>query len=199
MTRVRNDLFNPRQGLNRGRPAWFEALWYVAKCLFFLPPWPFPSRLKCMVLRWFGARVGKGVRIKPRVNIHFPWKFIVGDFTWIGEEAFILNFEPVSVGSHCCISQRAFLCTGNHDYRKPDMPYRNRPIALQDGAWIGAQVFVGPSVTIGREAVIASGSVVTSDQPSGMVCGGNPCSPIRKRWPAERSPNQTQWRRSEAS
>jgi len=190
MTRVRNDLFNAKQGLDRGRPAWFEALWYMVKCLLFLPPWPFPSRLKCAVLRWFGAKVGKSVRIKPRVNIHFPWKFIVGDFTWIGEEVFILNFEPVSVGSQCCISQRAFLCTGNHDYRKPDMSYRNRPISVQDGAWVGAQVFVGPGVTIGREAVIAAGSVVTSDQPAGMVCGGNPCAPVRKRWPAERSPNQ---------
>jgi len=187
MTRVRNDLFNPKNGLDRGRPVWFASLWYLTKCLLFLSPWPFPSRLKCLILRCFGATIGKGVVIKPRVNIHLPWKLTVGDFTWIGEEVFILNFEPVTIGSNCCISQRAFLCTGNHDYRQPNMAYRNRPIILQDGAWVGAQVFVGPGVTIGREAVLAAGSVVTSHQPAGMVCSGNPCAPVRNRWPGERS------------
>jgi putative colanic acid biosynthesis acetyltransferase WcaF len=190
MTRVRNDSFDPRQGLDRGRPIWFVAFWYMVKCLLFLSHWPFPSRLKCVLLRSFGARIGKGVLIKPRVNIHFPWKLTVGDFTWIGEEVFILNFEPVVVGSHCCISQRAFLCTGNHDYTQPEMPYRNRPITLQDGAWVGAQVFVGPGVIIGQEAVLAAGSVATSNQPAGMVCSGNPCVPVRNRWSDEHLPRE---------
>lgn len=183
MTRVRNDLFDPSHGLDRGRPLWVESLWYVAKCAFFLTPWPFPSRLKCWLLRRFGAQVGKGVVIKPRVNIHLPWKLEVGDFTWLGEEAFILNLERVTIGSHCCISQRAFLCTGNHDFRQPDMPFRNRPITIEDGAWIGAQVFVAPGITIGEDAVIAAGSVVIHNIIAGMVCAGNPCKPQKQRWP----------------
>jgi putative colanic acid biosynthesis acetyltransferase WcaF len=157
-------------------------MWYLVKCALFLPPWPVPSVIKRLILRWFGAHIGKGVVIKPRVNIHLPWKLAVGDFTWIGEEAFILNFEPVGIGAHCCISQRVFLCTGNHDYRRPEMPYRNRPILIENGAWVGAQSFVGPGVIIGREAVITAGSVVTKNQPPQMVCGGNPCVPIRNRW-----------------
>jgi putative colanic acid biosynthesis acetyltransferase WcaF len=182
MTRVRNDLFDPTIGLNRGRTKLAEAIWYAMKCILFLTPCPYPSALKRMVLRCFGARIGQGVVIKPRVNIHFPWKLSVGDHTWIGEEVFILNFEPVSIGAHCCVSQRAFLCTGNHDYRQPSMPYRNQPIVLQDGAWIGAQTFVAPGVTIGSEAVIAAGSVVTHDQPAYMVCAGNPCEAVKNRW-----------------
>src|ERR1035437_4993246 len=83
-TRVRLDLFDSRQGLDRGRPKLVEALWYLVKCALFLTPLPFPSSLKRSVLRLFGARVGNGVVIKPRVNIHFPWKLAVGDFTWIG-------------------------------------------------------------------------------------------------------------------
>src|ERR1700733_4183499 len=158
MTRVRNDLFNPRQGLDRGRSKFVEAVWYIVKCVLFLSPWPFPSSLKCALLRFFGARIGTGVVIKPRVNIHFPWKLFVGDHAWIGEEVFILNFEPVTIGAHCCISQRVFLCTGNHDFRKPDMPYRNRPITMEDGAWVGAHAFVSPGVTIGTETVITAGS-----------------------------------------
>ena len=180
--RVRNDLFNPRIGLDRGRSGLVEAAWYLVKCGFFLPALPFPSPLKRSLLRLFGARVGRSVVIKPRVNIHFPWKLSLGDFTWVGEEVFILNFEPVTIGAHCCISQRAFLCTGNHDHRRPEMPYRNQPIAIEDGSWVGAQVFVAAGVTIATEAVITAGSVVTRSQPAGRVCGGNPCAPLRDRW-----------------
>jgi putative colanic acid biosynthesis acetyltransferase WcaF len=182
MTRVRNDLFDPLNGLDRGRPPAFEALWYAVKCLVFLSALPYPSRFKCALLRWFGARIGRGVVIKPRVNVHFPWKLIIDDFAWIGEETFILNLEPVKIGSHCCISQRAFICTGNHDYRVPDMPFRNRPISLDDGVWVGAQAFIGPGVTIGTDAVVTAGSIAIKSLPSEMVCAGNPCRPLRHRW-----------------
>jgi putative colanic acid biosynthesis acetyltransferase WcaF len=182
MLRVRNDLFDARLGLDRGRPFWIEACWYLCKCLLFLTPLPVPSIIKRSVLRSFGARIGQGVVIKPRVNIHFPWKLAIGDHTWIGEEVFLLNFEAITIGDQCCISQRAFLCTGNHDYRQPSMPYRNQPITVEHGAWVGAQVFVSPGVTIGSEAVIAAGSVVTKSQPAGAVCAGNPCTATRSRW-----------------
>jgi putative colanic acid biosynthesis acetyltransferase WcaF len=185
--KVRNDLFNPAKGLDRGRSRRHEAVWYLVKCAFFLTPLPFPSSIKVRVLRWFGASIGRGVVIKPRVNIHFPWKLSVGNHSWIGEEVSILNFEPVTIGSHCCISQRAFLCTGNHDFRQPDMCYRNRPIKIEDGAWVGAQVFVSPEVTIGSEAVITAGSVVTKSQPAKMVCSGNPCLAHKQRWPEDYS------------
>jgi putative colanic acid biosynthesis acetyltransferase WcaF len=187
MTRVRNDLFDPAVGLDRGRPKIVEMIWYGVKCVLFLTPLPFPSSLKRIVLRCFGARIGRGVVIKPRVNIHLPWKLSVGEHTWIGEEVFILNFEWVTIGAHCCISQRAFLCTGNHDFREPTMPYRNQPIVVNDGAWVGAQTFVAPGVTIGCEAVISAASVVTRDQPPRMVCSGNPSAPVRCRWPSNAS------------
>ena len=182
-SKVRQDLFDPRQGLDRGRPRLVEAAWYLVKCVFFLSALPWPSSLKCALLRLFGGTIGRHVYIKPRVNIHFPWKLRVGDHTWIGEEVFILNFEPVTIGAHCCLSQRAFLCTGNHDFRQPDMRYRNQPITVEDGAWVGAQVFVSPGVTIGMEAMITAGSVVTSNQPAKMICRGNPCAAIKPRWP----------------
>ena len=179
---VRNDLFDSRRGLRRGRCIIIEALWIVIKNTLFLSSFPWPSILKVWLLRFFGAKIGVGVVVKPRVNIHMPWKLRIGDHTWIGEEVFILNFEPVTIGSNCCISQRAFLCTGNHDYKDVTFPYRNRPIVIEDGAWVGAQVFVAPGVVIHNEAVASAGSVVTHDLPSAMVCGGNPCIPIRARW-----------------
>jgi putative colanic acid biosynthesis acetyltransferase WcaF len=130
---TRLDRFDASKGLDRGRPQWFEALWYLVKCMFFLSPFPWPVSLKRSLLRAFGAKVGASVNIKPRVNIHFPWKLELGDWCWIGEEVFILNFEPVSIGAHACISQRVFLCCGNHDFRDPSFTFRNAAITVGEG------------------------------------------------------------------
>jgi putative colanic acid biosynthesis acetyltransferase WcaF len=181
-TRVRNDLFQPTLGLERGRAWWIEAGWMAVKSVFFLSGLPWPRRLKRGILRLFGARIGIEVIIKPRVNIHFPWKLEIGDHSWIGEEVMILNLEPVRIGRHCCLSQRAFLCTGNHDFRDPSMPFRNAPIVIEDGVWVGAQSFVAPGRRLGLDAVITAGSIVLSDVPAGMICSGNPCAPQRARW-----------------
>jgi len=182
MTRMRLDLFDAARNLDRGRPAWFEAAWYLVKIVFFLSAMPWPSSLKCNLLRAFGAKIGSRVVIKPRVNVHFPWRFEVGDHSWIGEEVFILNFEPVQIGSHACVSQRAFLCTGNHDFRDEHFSFRSAPIRVRDGAWVGGAVFVGPGVEIGDETVVTAGSVVLKSLPAGMVCGGNPALPHSPRW-----------------
>jgi putative colanic acid biosynthesis acetyltransferase WcaF len=182
MTRMRLDLFDASRNLDRGRPAWFEAAWYLVKILFFLSALPWPSLLKRGLLRVFGAKVGPGVVIKPRVNVHFPWRLEVGAHSWIGEEVFILNFAPVRVGSQACVSQRVFLCTGNHDFRDETFSFRSAPISVGDGAWVGASVFVGPGVEIGDEAVVTAGAVVLKSLPGGMVCSGNPAEPRSRRW-----------------
>jgi len=181
-TRVRNDLFDPSDGLDRGRPAWTETLWYACKVVFFLSALPWPRSLRRLLLRAFGAKVGEGVVIKPRVNIHLPWKLSIGRHAWVGEEVCILNFEPVHIGAQACISQRAFLCTGNHDFRDPAMRYRNRGITVGEGAWIGAQVFVDPGAEIGEDAVVTAGSIVLGSLPAATICSGNPCRPVKPRW-----------------
>lgn len=173
--------FDASVGLDRGAGRLKEALWILVRAVFFQSALPWPRALKRGLLRAFGARIGRGVVIKPRVTIHFPWKLEVGDHSWIGEEVFILNFETCRIGAHCCVSQRAFLCGGNHDYRAPDFAYRNGPITLEDGVWVGAQAFVGPSVTIGANAVLTVGAVATRDQPAGWICAGNPCVAVKRR------------------
>jgi putative colanic acid biosynthesis acetyltransferase WcaF len=178
---VRLDTFDASRGLERGRPKWFEAIWYFTKCVFFLSPLPWPSGLKARLLRLFGAKVGRGVVLKPRLNIHFPWKLELGDYVWLGEEVMILNFESVVIGDHVCISQRSFLCTGNHDFKVPSFDYRNSPIKVGAGAWIAAQCFVGPGVTLGDGCVIMAGSVVAESLPPWMICRGNLCMPIKPR------------------
>jgi putative colanic acid biosynthesis acetyltransferase WcaF len=179
---VRNDLFDSRKGFELGRPRWVFMLWYLSKCIFFLSSIPWPSQLKSWLLRLFGAEVGQGVYWKPRVNIHIPWKLKVGDYTWIGEEACIINFAPIRIGAHCCLSQRSFLCSGNHDYRSRDMQFRHAPIVLEDGVWVGAGAFVGPGVTVGVDAVITAMSLANCSLAGGWVYAGQPCKAVRQRW-----------------
>jgi putative colanic acid biosynthesis acetyltransferase WcaF len=182
MSKVRLDLFDSKLGLDRGASKPKEILWYLIKIIFFLSAIPYPSKLKVFILSVFGAKIGTGVVIKPRVNIHFPWNLVIGNNVWIGEEAFLLNFELLSIGNNVCISQRAFLCGGNHDYKISSMPYRNGPITLEDGCWIGASSFVGPNVTIGTDTVVSVGSVVTQSLEGNGVYRGNPAQFIKNRW-----------------
>lgn len=182
LSKVKLNQFDSSVGLNREASKMKEIIWYIIKMIFFLSAFPYPSGFKRFILRSFGAKVGKGVIIKPRVNIHFPWKLIVGDDVWIGEEAFLLNFEPLAIGNNVCISQRAFLCGGNHNYKIPSMPYRNGSITLEDGCWIGANCFVGPNLIIGVDTVVSAGSVVTKSLNSNGVYRGNPVEFIKNRW-----------------
>jgi putative colanic acid biosynthesis acetyltransferase WcaF len=167
---------------NRGAGKAKEIMWYILKMVFFLSAFPFPSSLKVAILKLFGAKVGARTLIKPRVNIHFPWKLVLGDDVWIGEEALLLNFEVLTIGSNVCISQRTFLCGGNHDYKDPTMPFRNAPITLKDGVWVGASCFVGPGVTIGVDTVVSAGSIVTGNLNSNSIYKGNPAVFIKERW-----------------
>lgn len=176
------DNFDAAKDFQRGAGIVRFSLWYLVKVFFFLTALPFPSGFKVLLLRMFGAKVGRGLTLKPRVNIHFPWKLSIGDYVWIGEEVCILNFETVSIGNHVCLSQRVFLCGGNHDFRDPAFSYRNGPIVLEDGCWLGAGCFAGPGVTVGTDAVAAAGSVITSDLSPNGVYKGNPLIYVTERW-----------------
>lgn len=182
ISNVKLNKFDPSNGLDRGAPRLKEAMWHLVKMVFFLTAFPIPQKIKSVLLTWFGAKIGKGLVIKPRVNIHMPWKLEIGDYSWIGEEVFILNFEQVKIGKNVCLSQRAFLCGGNHDYRDPAFKYRNGPITIQDGAWVGANCFIGPNVRIGIDTVVGAGSVVTSDLSSNSIYKGNPVRWVKNRW-----------------
>ena len=174
--------FDPRDGLDREVSRLVEGVWFVTKVVFFTSSIPWPSRLKASLLRRFGATVGSRVLLRHRINIHMPWKLTIGDDCWIGEESWILNLEPVTLGSDVCISQRAFICTGNHDYRSSTMRYRNDPVEIEDGAWVGAAAFVGPGVTVGRNGVVAAGSVITSDVEPNTVVSTVGLRTERTRW-----------------
>lgn len=147
---------------DRGAPKWKELLWWVVRSLFFAPWFPVPSCCKVSWLRIFGAKVGRGVVIRSRVNITFPWRFSCGDHVWIGDEVLILSLAPVCLGSNVCISQRAFLCTGSHRFSRETFDLVTRPITIGDGCWIAAQAFVGPGVELPPGTLVKAGEVRTA-------------------------------------
>jgi putative colanic acid biosynthesis acetyltransferase WcaF len=110
-----------------------------------------------------------------------PWRLKAGNDCWIGDEVYILNLDNVTLGNNVCLSQRAFLCTGSHDWSAPHFDLVHQPITIEDGVWICANAFIGPGVTVGRNTVVTVGSVVTKDLPPDMICGGQPCMPIKPR------------------
>jgi putative colanic acid biosynthesis acetyltransferase WcaF len=162
----------------RGVPAWKEGAWWLVRSCLFAPWFPTPSSWKVAALRAFGAKVGQGVVIRSRVNITFPWRLEVGDHVWIGDEVLILSLAQVRIGSNVCISQRAFLCTGSHDFAKPTFDLMIRPITVGDGCWIGAQAFVGPGVVFGDSSRCFAGAVVTKEVAAGAAVGGVPAKGI---------------------
>lgn len=159
---------------DRGAPKWKEALWTAIRCLFFQNPLPWPSILRVGLLRAFGATAGKDVVIRSNVNVSFPWRLTIGDHVWIGEDVGILSLAQVTIGSNVCISQRAYLCTGSHDYRREDFKLVTRPIIVHDGSWIAACAFIAPGVEIGKGAVISAGAVVFENVPPNSIARGNP-------------------------
>ena len=129
----------------------------------------------------FRASIGSGVVIKPRVTIKYPWKLVVGDHSWIGEQVWIDNLDQVTIGANVCISQGALLLCGNHDYKKPTFDLITGPIVLENGVWIGAKASLAPGVTCGSHSVLSMGSVASKDLEAWTVYQGNPAVAVRER------------------
>lgn len=156
-------------------------IWYITNALIVRASWnPFVG-IKLWLLRLFGAKIGKGLVLKNNVTIKSPWNLSVGDYCWIGENVWIDNLDKIVIGNNVCISQGALLITGNHDYTKSSMPYRNAPIIIKDGAWVGANVTVTAGVTVAENSVLTAGAVVTHNTEANMIYQGNPAKPIRER------------------
>jgi len=169
-----NNEFEPGAFLKR-------IIWYILSVLIFKSTWPWPSRYKVAVLRFFGANVGEGVVLKPSVSIKYPWFLSIGDNVWIGEKVWIDNLVEVQIASNTCISQGAMLLTGNHNFTKSTFDLMARPIYLEKGVWIGAQSIVCPGVTCFTHAVLSVGSVATKDLDPYCIYSGNPAVKTKTR------------------
>ena len=154
------------RGYDKGRGRLMCAAWALiaepAQSSVLMPP-----RLRALLLRAFGARIGRGTLIRHGVRIHWPWKLTVGRDCWIGVGVALLDPAPITIGDDVCLSQQAMLCTGSHRADDPRFEVDLGPIVVGSGSWIAARATVLRGVTIGRDAVVGATALVTRDVPDG--------------------------------
>jgi putative colanic acid biosynthesis acetyltransferase WcaF len=165
----------------RGRPAWFVQLWWIVQATLFRCSPQFLYGWRRFLLRLFGAKIGEGVIIRPTVEITYPWKLTIGDYSWIGDYAALYTLGEIHIGDNACISQHCYLAGAGHDYTRTTFDMVEQRITIEPEAWLATGVFVAPGITVGRGAVVGARSVVVKDLPPMMICAGNPARVLRPR------------------
>lgn len=173
------------EGANAGE-RWREHLWRTIGRTLMRMTFHNWYGVRRHLLRLFGARIHPTARIRPSVHISYPWRLTVGAHSAIGDRAILFCLGPITIGERCTISQYAHLCSGSHDYSSRSMTLVTKPILIEDDAWIAADVFVGPGVTVGKDCVVGARSTVFHSLPAGMICAGDNARPLSVReirWP----------------
>lgn len=179
LKKVNNAAYKTTIDIGAGRLK--QICWYFINAIFFKSAVNLSSGLKIFFLKLFGASVGEGVVIKPAVNIKYPWKLIIGNHSWIGEEVWIDNLSEVVIGNNVTISQGALLLTGSHDHTKETFDFISLPIIIEDGGWIGARAVVSGGVTCYTHSILGVNSVAESNLSAYVIYKGNPAVPVIKR------------------
>ena len=181
MNRLETDLSTfDNSWYGAGAPGILRVFWYLTNA-WFLKSWIPGSLWRKILLQLYGAKVGKGVVIKPHVNIKYPWNLRIGDNSWIGEGAWIDNLGKVKIGANCCISQGALLLCGNHNYKKSSFDLIVGDITLENGVWVGATSIVTGGVTLRSHSVLSAGSIATSELEAYTIYSGSPAIKVRER------------------
>ncbi|CAN5430641.1 acetyltransferase [soil metagenome] len=158
-----------------------RVVWAIVATIFFqLSPKPLHG-WRSFLLKLFGAKVGKKVHVYPGAKIWAPWNLEIGDESAVANGAILYTQGKILIGKHVVISQGAHLCAGTHDYNLPDFPLITKPIIVEDYAWVAAEAFIHPGITIGTGSVVGARSVVTKSTSPWMVCAGHPCKSIAPR------------------
>jgi putative colanic acid biosynthesis acetyltransferase WcaF len=148
---------------------------------FFLTSFPWPSAVKRSLLRAFGAKVGVGVVIKPRINVKYPWNLDVGERSWIGEGVWLDSLGPIRIGAHVCLSQGVTIETGNHDWSRSTFDLVIREVILEDGAWAAVRSVLLPGSRLATHAVLGAGAVLSGATEPYGVYAGNPAAKVKER------------------
>lgn len=158
-----------------------RAVWIVTWAL--LASWtPSPLRpWRRWLLRRFGADIAPTAIIYGTSKVWFPAHLVMGDYATIGPDTIIYNMAPTRVGAYAIVSQGAQLCAGTHDIESPDFQLGSRPIAIGARAWIAADAFVGPGVTVGEGAVLGARGCAMRNLSAWTVYSGNPAQPLKER------------------
>lgn len=158
-----------------------RVMWMIVSALFFRTSFHNWYGWRRMLLRMFGAKIGHDVRIRPTVKIEIPWNLDIDDGSIVGDHAILYSLGKITLGKRVIISQYAHLCAGTHDYRYKAFPLVRPPITIGDEAWIAADAFVGPGVTMGRRAVLGARASAFRDIGAEMIAAGNPAREIKRR------------------
>ncbi len=161
-----------------GRLAWET----VGAAIFRMVPRPFWG-VRRAILRMFGARIGNGVHIHRTARIAVPWNLEMGDYASLGDRAIVYNLGKINIGARATVSQNAHLCAGTHDHASPTFDLLKPPITVGPEAWICADAFIGPGVTVGAGAIVAARAVAVRDVPDGARVAGNPARSIARETP----------------
>ncbi|MFT4219265.1 MAG: sugar O-acetyltransferase [Microbacterium sp.] len=153
-----------------------------------LPPDAEERRLE--LLRGLLGSVGEHLWVEPPFRCDYGQQISLGNGVFANYDLSILDVAPVTIGNMVLFGPRVTLSTASHpidfQQRTGDVYEYAEPITIEDGAWLGAHVVVGPGVTIGARSVIGAGSVVTSDIPPDVVAAGVPCRVLRPITDADR-------------
>ncbi len=158
-----------------------RVMWRLVWLLLYRPSPRVLHGWRRMLLRLFGARIGTNAHPYPSATIWAPWNLEMGEYSCLSDRVDCYSVDTIRLGPHATVSQYSFLCSASHDYSDPTMPLITAPIVIGKGAWVAADVFIGPGVTIGEGAVVGARSSVFKDVPPWTVVGGNPAGFINKR------------------
>lgn len=144
------------------------------------------SRLKSALMRWRGARIGRGVKIWRDVWVDDYRKLVIGDSVSIGKSAMLQSIGGITIGNHVMIAHGSQLVSAGHHIPEDTESMRfsglaAAPIVIEDNAWIGAGAIVLPGVRVGHGAVVAAGAVVTKAVEANTIVGGIPAKVISRR------------------
>jgi putative colanic acid biosynthesis acetyltransferase WcaF len=156
-------------------------IWYFVNIFIFKNPLNPFSGLKVFILKLFGAKIGNNVLLKPSINIKYPWKLTLGDYSMIGENVWIDNLDDVIIGSNVCISQGAILLSGNHNYKKTSFDLILGKIILEDGVWICAKSIVCANVICKTHSILSVNSTATKNLEPYTIYSGTPAAKLRDR------------------
>ena len=165
----------------RGKSAITVQLWWLVQSLLFHTSPQFMYGWRRWLLRIFGAKIGAGVLIRPSVRVTYPWRLEIGDHAWIGDFVELYTLDRITIGDDAVVSQFSKLVTGTHDFEKPTFDMVTKPIVIEKQAWVSANCFVAPGVTVGRGAVALACSLILKDVPELMVVAGQPATVKRHR------------------
>ena len=158
-----------------------RVLWSITHALIFRTSFHNLYGFRANLLRCFGAKIGKNVRIRPTVRIDIPWNLTIADDVSLGDFVVLYALGPITIGKRTFISQYSHLCAGTHDYTRRDYPLLRLPITIGEDCWIAARAFLAPDVTIGDRSVVGAGAVIVNDVPPDQVWAGNPARFIKQR------------------